>query len=282
MMNRNLLHRTWFSVGAAVVLCLAFSIFGAQSAVAQKNAGAAAAVPGSSDGHPDLSGLWNGGANMAERPDPNNIKGELKARGASVVNFERDNTLLRRMNQNKPVYKPQYWEIIQHLDQNGSGSDPEYNCMPDGVPRMGPPIKIVQLPKEMIFFYQNPDTYRIIPTNGRPHTPDDQLEGTWKGEPRGHWEDEVFVIDSTGFNASSWLGIAGWIHGDNMRVVERLTRQGESLKWQATVDDPDYFVKPWTTDPVVRKLNNNPDVDLEESLPCSERDVSHLVTKEHH
>jgi len=29
-------------------------------------------------------------------------------------------------------------------------------------------------------------------------------------------------------------------------------------------------------------LNPNPQAELDESLPCSERDASHLVTKEHH
>jgi hypothetical protein len=32
----------------------------------------------------------------------------------------------------------------------------------------------------------------------------------------------------------------------------------------------------------VALLNPRPDAMLPESLPCSERDLSHLVTKEHH
>jgi len=280
-MNRNLLCCKILSAAAVAALCMAPSGVGVRSANAQSKAGSAAPTPRAANGHPDLSGIWNGAQNMAAI-DPDKIVVDIKSRGASIVNFERDNTLLRRMDANKPQYKPQYWELIQHLDQTGSGADPQYNCMPDGVPRMGPPVKIVQLPREMIFFYQNPDTYRIIPTNGRPHSPDDQLEGTWKGEPRGRWEGDTFLVDSTGFNGSSWLGIAGWIHGDQMHVVERFTRQGDTIKWQATVEDPDYLLSPWTMAPVVRKLNPNQDADLDESLPCSERDKNHLVTKEHH
>jgi hypothetical protein len=147
---------------------------------------------------------------------------------------------------------------------------------------MGPPVKIVQTPTEMLFFYQNPDTYRIIPTDGRPHSPDDQLEGTWKGEARGRWEGDTFIVDTFGFLSSSWLGIGGWIHGDNMRVVERFRRQGNALTWQATVEDPDYFLKPWTMNARTVRLNPDPKAELEESLPCSERDSGHLVTKEHH
>jgi hypothetical protein len=34
--------------------------------------------------------------------------------------------------------------------------------------------------------------------------------------------------------------------------------------------------------PRIQKLNPDPKAVLPETLPCSERDLSHLVTKEHH
>ena len=65
-------------------------------------------------------------------------------------------------------------------------------------------------------------------------------------------------------------------------LFERLRREGETLTWQATVEDPDVLLKPWVMNRRVLKLNPNPQAVLEETLPCSERDLSHLVTKEHH
>ncbi len=236
------------------------------------------------DGHPDLSGVWNGAvaARVLSSGDKQGLL--LAAREGTLVNFERDNSLMRRMDPNKPVYKPEFWEKVQQLDQNGNTEDPSYGCLPQGVPRMGPPLKIVQTPAEVIFLYAGfqGDTYRVIPIDGRAHTPLEQLDGTWKGESLGHWEGDTLVVDTIGFNDTSWLDIGGYFHSENMRVIERLRREGDTLTWQATVDDPDVLLKPWVMNRRVLKLNPNPKAMLEETLPCSERDLSHLVTKEHH
>jgi hypothetical protein len=235
------------------------------------------------DGHPDLSGVWNGAANQRVTSSGDKVGLILAAREGTLVNFERDNTLMRRADPNKPVYKPQFWEKVQQLDQNGNNEDPSYSCMPLGVPRMGPPMKIVQTATELILLYAGPqDTYRIVPMDGRAHTPLQELDGTWKGESLGHWEGDMMVIDTIGFNDTSWLDIGGYFHSENMHVVERFTREGDTLRWQTTVEDPDVLIRPWVMNARTLRLNPNPKAVLEETLPCSERDLSHLVTKEHH
>jgi hypothetical protein len=245
------------------------------------------ATPRTPDGHPDLNGLWIGQRPpFVQSDDP--LAQNLAARDGTLINFERDGALIRRSDPNKPLYKPEFWEKVQKLDQNGNNADPSFGCMPAGVPRMGPPAKIVQTPKETIFLYVSPaaegwgDAYRIIPTDGRSHTPLDDLDGTWKGESIGHWEGDTFVIDTIGFNDSSWLDIGGYFHSENMHVVERMRREGDTLTWQATVDDPDVLIKPWVTNLRTLKLNPDPKAWLTETLPCVEHDLSHLVTKEHH
>jgi len=90
------------------------------------------------------------------------------------------------------------------------------------------------------------------------------------------------VIDTIGFNDISWLDIGGYLHSENLHVIERLRREGDTLRWQVTVEDPDVLIKPWVMNPRVLRLNPDPIAVLEESLPCSERDLEHLVTKEHH
>jgi hypothetical protein len=59
-------------------------------------------------------------------------------------------------------------------------------------------------------------------------------------------------------------------------------RDGDTLTWQATVDDPDVLIKPWTMNLRTLKLNSDPKATVAETLPCVEHDLSHLVTKEHH
>jgi hypothetical protein len=118
--------------------------------------------------------------------------------------------------------------------------------------------------------------------DGRSHSPEKELEGTWRGESLGHWDGDTLVIDTIGFNDTSWLDIAGYFHSENMHVIERLHRNGNKLTWQATVDDPDVFLKPWVMNARTLTLNSNPKAVLEESLPCDEHDLEHLVDKAHH
>ena len=288
---------------AALVVCCVSPAVNAQRPSAPKDSGAASAsAPRTADGHLDLSGLWNGanmrgGAGGGNQINPTNedyLKTDangfepsiLATRGGTFTNFERDNTLVRRMGTNKPKYKPEYWERVRNLDQNGNEEDPAGNCMPLGVPRAGIPTQIAQTPDRLIFLYTNgaasPAFYRVIPIDARKHTPLEDLDGSYNGESIGHWEGDTMVIDSIGFNTATWLDIEGYFHSENMHVVERLTRSGNSLTWQATVEDPDVLLEPWIVNSRTVQLNTKPEALLQESPPCSERDYAHTVTKEHH
>jgi len=82
---------------------------------------------------------------------------------------------------------------------------------------------------------------RIIPTDGSAHLPSNVRQ--WLGDPRGHWEGNTLVVDSTNFtDKTNFRG-----SGENLHLTERFTRTGpESLTYEFTVDDPATFVKPWT------------------------------------
>ncbi len=270
-------------------------------------------TPRTPDGHPDLSGVWNGlGDNLIGVPNQMANAGivvetETSTRdvfsGARIMTFPRNTTsplndeqaeraaaLMRRMGSNRPVYKPQYWETVKNLDQNANEEDPANSCMPAGIPRAGIPSFIGQSPTYLIFIYPGTGgliatqtSYRMIPLDGRQHTPLQDLDGTYTGEAIAHWEGDTLVVDSYGFNSSTWFDqIGGYMHSENMHVIELFHRDGNTLTWTATVDDPDVLLEPWTTTPRVALLNPNPKAVLPESLPCSERDLGHLVTKEHH
>jgi hypothetical protein len=269
-------------------------------------------TPRTADGHPDLTGLWNGLAdNLLGVPNQmHNVGIEVGPDGTRDTHSglqiatwplqnrtrqnneqnERAATLLRRMGSNRPIYKPQYWQRVKDFDANSNEEDPSNSCMPAGVPRMGPPELIVQEPGYLVFIYPGQggliatsNSYRMIPTDGRKHTDLEQLDGTWNGEAIGHWEGDTMVIDTIGFNSTSWFDqLGGYFHSENMHVVERLHRDGNTLSWTATVEDPDVLLEPWTTTPRVSLLNPDPQAMLPEAWPCSERDLAHAVTKEHH
>ena len=116
---------------------------------------------------------------------------------------------------------------MQHYDREGIQLDPAFHCKPNGVPRMGPPGKIVQTATELIFLYQNGNTFRVIPIDGRPHDPIKSQDTTWYGDAVGKWDGDTMVIDIIGFNDESWLGWPGWLHSNNMHVVEKYTRDGQ-------------------------------------------------------
>jgi hypothetical protein len=245
------------------------------------NGAGATPTPRLADGHPDLSGLWGnvGGFGNAQTDASGNVSVILNARDGSPENFERDSGIRQRMDPNKPIYKPEFWDKVQDYDINGNKLDPAYSCFPEGVPRMGPPLKIIATPKEIVFLYAGRNVYRVIPID-RPHDPINSLDQTWMGDPVGHWEGDTLVVDTIGFNDVSWLDWPGYFHSTDMRVTERLTREGNTIRYQATVEDPTVLMKPWVMNPRVLRLNTDQNATIPEDLPCDERDLEHQVTKE--
>jgi hypothetical protein len=164
-----------FRLGAltAVVLCLLPAAGNAQFSQVARSTNSpptpAGTTPRTPDGHPDLSGVWNGlGDNLIGVPNQMAnagiaVESESATRdvasGAQIATFargtrnplndeqaERAAALLRRMGSNRPVYKPQYWNTVKNLDQNANEEDPSNNCMPAGIPRAGIPSFIGQNP----------------------------------------------------------------------------------------------------------------------------------------
>src|SRR5437660_955901 len=74
----------------------------------------------------------------------------------------------------------------------------------------------------------------------------------------GKWVGDTMVIDIVGFNDESWIDWPGWFHSNNMHVTEKLTRTGNAMKWEATVDDPDVLTEPFNVESRTIRLNPNP------------------------
>ncbi len=287
-----------FAVAASISIVSIHAQYGAAPAQGGRGAGAAQAqpqnvpTPRTADGHLDLSGFWGGGGGQGQpKPDEKgNIVQLTRARlchqtqidageCAPGVNAERDAGLNQRPA-NQPMYKPEFWERVQYLDREGIKEDPTFHCKPAGVPRMGPPAKIVQTATELIFMYQQGNIFRVIPVDGRPHDPIKSQDTTWYGDAVGKWDGDTMVIDIVGFNDESWLGWPGWLHSNNMHVVERYTRTGNTMRWEAIVEDPDTLLEPFRIDARTLRLNPDPKASFIEDLPCEERDAQHIVTHE--
>jgi hypothetical protein len=131
-----------------------------------------------------------------------------------------------------------------------SKDDPESLCLPPGIPRMmNTPFtfQIHQLPDRILFIFEGgAHVWRSVSMTRKEH-PKDYAQLTYLGDGIGHWEGDTLVVDVTGFNDHTWLDAAGHPHTEQLHVIERYTRTDEdTLHYQATIDDPGAYSKPWT------------------------------------
>ena len=131
----------------------------------------------------------------------------------------------RRYFANPPLYKPEYWDRVEFLDVNGNLEDMTFICMPEGVPRMGPPMRILQTENDVVLLYQHRNTWRVVPTDGRPHDPVNSVDQTFLGDSVGAGK-ETRSSSMRSASRPHLLGWPGWFHTNEMRVEERFTREG--------------------------------------------------------
>jgi len=112
--------------------------------------------------------------------------------------------------------------------------------------------EIVQAPGYVALLVEMIHDTRIIPLDGRPH-----MNGTvrqWLGDPRGHWEGNTLVVETTNFNDKMFERGAATGFGAGVRMIERIRRIGaDQLDYELTVEDPATFTRPWTVStPMIR------------------------------
>jgi hypothetical protein len=205
-------------------------------------------LPRTSDGHPDLSGLWQGGGPI----------------GDIAQGLPKGQTI------------PLLPSAKKIMDARLSKDDPQASCLPSGVPRIAPyPWRIVQTPTHIFLLFEaNIHSYRQIFMDGRPHPTD--LDPTWYGHSIGRWEKDTLIVDTVGFNDRFWFDFKGHPHTERLHVIERYTRKdAKTLVNQITIDDPGAYSRPFT---VTFTAELAPPGDELMEYICSEnnQDLSHL------
>jgi hypothetical protein len=294
-MNRQVLR--------AMTVAVALGLGLTSGAAAQSAAPAAAPTPRMPDGKPDLSGMWGGGgggggrdfdengrissATNSRRCAPGQPMCEAHTNQSFDQEFVREDVIngqvwfSGRWSPNRPLYKPEYWDRIQYLDENTNTEDPILRCQPQGITREDPPTKIVQTATEIIFFYGG-DYFRIIPIDGRKHDPARAIDITYWGHAVGRWEGDTLVVDAVGFNDQTWLARGGLFTSDTMRVIERFRREGNVIHYDVRVEDPTLLLQPWDVGTRQLRLNTNPNAFIPEGAPCHDYDSENIVTKVRH
>ena len=193
-----------------------------------------------------------------------------------------------RFGPSRPVYKPEFWDKVQADDQWTNKEDPVMTCQPLGIPRQGTPTRIIQTASDVIFFYNeysdygggNYSEYRDIPVDRKPRAK--TVEAYYFGLPVGKWEGDTLVIDSTNFVDTTWFGRGGLFHSANMHMIEKLTRKGDEIVYQVTIEDPDVLIEPWVMpDKILRARPGAPAIQHERAF-CEVYETGKMSTQMRH
>ena len=207
------------------------------------------------DGKPNLNGVWEsiGTANwdlQDHSPAPGPIW-QLGAIGSDPRRpgrgrRQRDPVQARRARTEK--------EEQGQLARRGSGSqvlhagDPARDLQPF-------PFQIIQSNKDILMAYEFASANRLI-NMGKPI---EAGSDTWMGTSNGHWEGDTLVVDVTGLNGLSWFDRAGNYASDKLHVVERYNRRSNDvMDYEATIEDPSVFTRPWKISlPLYKRAEKN-------------------------
>lgn len=233
-------------------------------------AATSADIPRTSDGKPDLNGIWQTmneanwslemqtarhapmmregpggplaavdvlklGAVIAVPPSPGFIKG-----GGNIPYTEEAKA--RRLA----------------LQKDWVNQDPEVKCYMPGVPRatyMPYPFQIFQNAGAIFVAYQFAGAVREIYLNDPGEAPID----SWMGWSHGSWQGDTLVVKVTGQVDSTWLDRTGTHHSAMMTVTERYTMTGPNhIHYEATLEDPEVLTEPFTIEmPLYRRMETN-------------------------
>lgn len=239
----------------------------------------AAAIKRMPDGKPDFSGIWQGGGISARGATANVVppagapaaggRGAAPAGGrggrggGGPVGSQASAGL-----STTPSLQPWAAEKIRGYKNI---DDPTVHCFQPGVPRvvgMPFPLEIIQTPNKIAILYEAFRTYRIIPTDGK-KVGGESIPG-YNGDSVGRWEGDTLVVEVTNFNGKIWGPGQMRITSDKYKVTERYSLVGESLAYEAIIEDPGVLTGPF----VYRATLNRPAETRIMEYECLENNIN--------
>jgi hypothetical protein len=282
------MRRNFMIALALVAVALTSSAAGQQPGSAEKAAAAKTwTVPHTPDGQPDLQGMWvtfdstpfeKPWPKTAAKKEPKVIDGKVvpesgnehAAGGSGTLTGIPDRPALVPKRPSMVVDPPDGhvpltpWGEYQrdyalvHQEDSWEYSTPYERCVGRGVPGgmfqsgYNNAYQILQTPGQVVLLMEMIHEARIIPIDGRPHLP--ALLKQWNGDPRGHWDGNTLVVESTNFNGRGMImnsAVQGPARGVpetvDARIVERFTRvDDKTINYEVTINDPKAARAPWT------------------------------------
>jgi hypothetical protein len=192
--------------------------------------------PRTASGQPDFSGLWRRRAaaheDIQEHPTNPDDSG-----GPSAIVDPADG-----------IAPLQPWAEQRRADHEHEYVHHNAACLLSGVPvtmYMTGLYQFIQTEDHVVITSEEAHPWRSIPLDGRPHIGADIK--LWQGDSRGRWEGNTLVVDTTNLNGIPWLDQVGRFVTSDVHVTERFTMvDANTLHWQATIEDPNVFTRPFT------------------------------------
>jgi len=212
-------------------------------------------APRTADGRPNLNGIWQAlntanwdlqGHAAAKGPVPSLGAVFVVPPGLGVVEGD------------EIPYLPTAAARKKENQANWTNLDPEAKCYLPGVPRatyLPYPFQIVQSSQNILISYQFANAVRVVNMGAPTKAPGD----SWMGWSNGRWDGETLVVDVTSLDERTWFDRAGNFHSDALHVVERYTpRSADTLTYEATIEDPKVFSRPWKISmPLYRRVERD-------------------------
>jgi hypothetical protein len=212
----------------------------------------AAPAPRTNDGKPDLSGVW-----MHELTSVAEMKRLYGAMIDAAVKVDVPGMEIGTQHKYafnilldfKPAESPMRPEAAEILKRAANRSPADVCMGHPGIPLadlLSEPMKIIQSPRVTVILYEVDNLHRQIFTDGR-GLPKEFDFPAFAGYSAGHWERDVFVVETAGFNDKTPLDAMGHPHSESLRITERFRRRDFGhLDYEMTFDDSKMYTKPFT------------------------------------
>jgi hypothetical protein len=185
-----------------------------------------------------------------------NASSTVLVQSGANVQMDRDG-LLRNLADIDKVAPFQRWarDLYELRQRSFLKSDPMFlYCMPPGGPRQFQLPYGVQFLEDrekkrvLVLIGSGNHNWRVIYNDGRSLKEDDKDFPTYYGRGLGHWEGDVFVVDTKNFNEKFWFTNGGLPHTGELHLIERISRPDfDTLKYEVAIDDPGAYTKTWSS-----------------------------------
>ena len=201
-------------------------------------------IPRLPDGKPDFNGIW-------DKPRVASVETDSEGCGAASEGCVQQGS------------GPLSYTPLGLERWNGYKNDWTGYCLPWGYTRAWQtsyPVEIIQTPDRMAILYESNNIFHVVRMNQQ--QPED-LEPTWMGHSVAHWEGDTLVIDTRGFNGTTYIDTAEHPMSPDLAVTERISYLDPNrLSYQVTWNDPVMYTAPFTNNRIFVRMD--PEAELYE------------------